>query len=254
MASPGAAALRRYANVRKSALSNKLEFGYMLQESVPPITLFDFSRKDDILDFENKEWREGDDGDIGGFSSAKAEIIHTKVEGDEVTSFLRWKGNLNNTIPDSGKVVRSGYCAIQSPLFPFGGVDLNEWDAILLKCRLSQPRTYMLNIKAETFIPEDLYHGIFPRENPAIHPLKPSNKATPGEWMSYILPFDTFLVSNRGRSKEVPQKMDSVKVENVGFTIADGVEGDFQLDVASISAICLDDDYEDFRIESRPFP
>jgi len=27
MASPGAAALRRYANVRKSALSNKLEFG-----------------------------------------------------------------------------------------------------------------------------------------------------------------------------------------------------------------------------------
>ena len=112
---------------------------------MPPLTLFDFSRKDDIEDFNNKEWREGDDRDIGGLSEGKSEII--LCENDVVPAFLRWTGKLSNTVPQGNRAVRSGYCAIQSPSFPYGGINLDEWDAIQLKCRLEQSRTYMFNLK-----------------------------------------------------------------------------------------------------------
>lgn len=167
--SQAASALRRYANAKKSVIATKMELGmflfvmiftlyptfgfivhvvlldYIIRETVPPLTLFDFARDDDVEDFENKQWREGDDGDIGGLSDGKAEIV--RCEKGDIKAFLRWSGQLNNTVPEGTRAVRSGYCAIQSPTFPYGGINLDEWDAIHLKCRLGQQRSYMFNLK-----------------------------------------------------------------------------------------------------------
>ena len=117
----------------------------MIMEKVPPLTLFDFSRDDDVKDFNNKEWREGDDRDIGGLSESSAKLIHSDT--DVHKRFLRWSGVVNNALPEGSKVVRSGYCAIQSPVFAFGGINLDEWDGIHLRCRLGIPRSYMFNLK-----------------------------------------------------------------------------------------------------------
>jgi len=235
-------AMRRFANAKKSAMSIKMEFDYMIMEKVPPLTLFDFSRDDDVKDFNNKEWREGDDRDIGGLSESSAKLIHSDT--DVHKRFLRWSGVVNNALPEGSKVVRSGYCAIQSPVFAFGGINLDEWDGIHLRCRLGIPRSYMFNLKAESFFPDDIYHGFFPRKNPSIHPLKPTTESPDG-WTDVILPFKSFLVSSRGRMKEIPLELDTVKLEHVGFTMADGVNGKFQLDIASISAVCLGDEYDE---------
>ena len=48
-----------------------------------------------------------------------------------------------------------------------------------------------------------------------VHPLKESAKKSTGGWIDVILPFNTFIVSSRGRMKEVPLELDTVKLENV---------------------------------------
>mmetsp|Transcript_1688 Transcript_1688/g.2510 ORF Transcript_1688/g.2510 Transcript_1688/m.2510 type:complete len:223 (-) Transcript_1688:213-881(-) len=220
-----------------------MDFDYMIKDTVPPLTLFDFGRDGDVSDFDNKEWREGNDSDIGGMSNANMEVISEKD-----TRFLRWKGVLSNNVPANTRAVRSGYCAIQSPIFPFGGADLNEWDALRIKYRLEksneESRRCVVNLKVQSFFPDDLYSGYFPQKTIKTHPLKPGPEKDSDGWEDVILPFEKFMLSSRGRMKEVQMSLDTVKLEHMGFTMADGVDGDFQLDIANIEAICLGDDQD----------
>lgn len=209
-----AAALRRYVNIKKNVANIKMDFEYMIKETVPPLTLFDFDRDEDVSDFDNKEWREGNDSDIGGMSSATMEVI-----AENETRFLRWKGVLNNSVPSNTRAVRSGYCAMQSPIFPFGGADLNEWDALRIKFRMDGPkeikRRCVVNLKVQSFFPDDLYSGYFPQKTIKAHPLKPVPEKNADGWDDVILPFDKFMLSSRGRLKEVQMSLDTVKLEHM---------------------------------------
>lgn len=60
-----------------------------------------------------------------------------------------------------------------------------------------------------------MYHGFFPARNPRVHPLKETPIVSTGGWTDVILPFNTFIVSSRGRMKTVPLELDTVKLEHV---------------------------------------
>lgn len=246
------------------------------REKTGPITLFDFSNLDDavdaaLVDQSRKKggWIISDDAVIGGLSKAKFELIHTsedykrimrgeppislldKIEHsenpihDEESSdfipFVRWKGTLDTTVDEKRDVQRSGYCAILSPEFPFGGADLGGlYNGLQITCR-SDGRPYSLNLRVESFIPDDVYQ-CFINIPPTIEPGSEICPETGGRFDEVMLLFQHFIVTAGGRMRVRQRELDNkVKIQSIGFTLMDGVDGPFQFDLARIRAINCDE-------------
>ena len=158
------------------------------------MSLFDFRRRDDAADARASldparrrglfpAWRASDDGVIGGYSTSRMEFVGgtndcdvdddvndaVKLnENDNVSTatpsppFLRWSGNLSTRINRQShlarNVTRSGFAAIFSPEFPFGAPLQSKYGALEICCR-TDGRTYAVNLKVETYFPEDMYQG-----------------------------------------------------------------------------------------------
>jgi hypothetical protein len=226
-------------------------------------------------------WRISDDSVIGGYSRATLELIQTPQDYQRVlrgerslsmedptrireilasrtedgtlvppafTPFVRWKGAIdtrvnqdtNANMENAGKnVVRSGFCAIRSPEFPYGGADLGgRYNGLEFTCR-SDGRPYSINLKCESFIENDMFQcfiAIPPTAEP--EPNDPSG----GPFDHVVLLFHHFSVTSGGRMRSTQRVLDdSIKIQSIGFTLMDGVDGDFQFDLARIRAINYDE-------------
>jgi hypothetical protein len=249
----GGGSVRRIIQFKRAMAHRRLE-GVKLTESpaerLKPLALFDFSRHDDAVDARNRAsgWRYSDDETIGGLSAGKLSFfpsprsdvektsdddekrvkLHTVVEEgltteksnmeeqDDIIPFLRFEGITDTTLPKaSKKVVRSGFCAIRSPEFVWGGADIGQYyNALEIKCRLDA-RIYTFNLKVRTFFYDDLYQSFITR---------PSGSTE--DWQTLILPFNDFILTAFGRIREIQRKLDGgIIIENMGITVADGKDG-----------------------------
>lgn len=166
------------------------------------------------------------------------------------TPYLRWYGRIDTTLGLGMKAQRSGFCAIQSPEFSFEGANLRGlYGGLEIQCRESTPlaetrsdkdaqnRTYTVNLKVSSVVPEDIYQGKLSLERSAYA----DSESSP--FQTFILPFADFQLTAMGREREFNRSLDYlIKVESIGFVLMDGVNGDFQLDLARVRAVnCLDD-------------
>lgn len=280
--------MRMYLNFRRQMLRKNFE---PLAADSSPITLFDFNRHDDAIDCANAEsargkgWRVSDDEVIGGYSRGKVDLIRTSadyrrwmtgeklqdqftriedtddtINGDDESSeldtkhftpFLRWSGKVDTTVGLTSDAQRSGFCAIRSPEFPFGGVDLQGlYNALEIICR-TDGRTYTVNLGVSTFFPGDMYQGYI-RIRPTYTNSSFICPETGGEYERLVLPFRSFVLTAFGRLRDVQRELDSsVEIEHIGFTLMDGRDGDFQFDLARIRAVNFDgrDVLNEARIE-----
>ena len=222
-----------------------------------PVTLFDFGLFDDAYDASIVEesskkggWRISDDEVIGGFSRGKMNLIRAeedltrvangetiaplpesprqedrKPDAEDFTPFIRWHGTLDTRIGQDSKAQRSGFCAVRSPEFPYGACNLaTRYNALEFLVR-TDGRPYTVNLKVTSFFPDDLYQNFIR--------IPPNN-----DFVRVILPFRDFLHTSVGRVREVQRILDgSIQVENIGLTLMDGKDGDFQFDLARIRAI-----------------
>jgi hypothetical protein len=241
-----------------------------------PIALFDFSNLHDAVDAalvdetSNKGgWRISDDSVIGGLSKATFELIRTgedykrimrgetplslldqiknsepptpEEEPNDFIPFVRWEGTIDTTVDEKSDVQRSGFCAIRSPEFPFAGADLGgRYNGLEIMCR-SDGRPYSLNLKVETFIPDDIFQ-CFINVPSTIEPGSEICPETGGRFDRVVLLFQHFIVTAGGRMRAQQRELDtSIKVQSIGLTLMDGVDGDFQFDLARIRAVNYDE-------------
>lgn len=160
--------------------------------------------------------------------------------------FIRWQGTIDTTVNRDGgesdkNVQRSGFCAIRTPEYPLDGANLSgRYNALEISCR-SDGRPYSVNLKCESAIMDDMYQ-CFINIPPTIKPGTEPDLETGGKFDQVVLLFQHFIVTSGGRMRARQRELDNlVQIRSIGFTLMDGVDGDFQFDLASIRAVNYDE-------------
>ncbi|KAJ2617384.1 hypothetical protein H4S08_000352 [Coemansia sp. RSA 1365] len=164
-------------------------------------------------------WLKGTDRDIGGFSDAWLDVTQA--------GHARFHGYLSQKLPEDKRFKRSGYALVrtQNPQMTVLGTDY--WDSSLyryLAIRVkADRRKYFINLKSDALIPTDIYQHLLPIR-------------TPGRWETVVIPFNMFTLTSNSVIIASQPSMYATKMESVGFSITDRLEGPFSLEFAWIKA------------------
>ncbi|KAK9409716.1 complex I intermediate-associated protein 30 mitochondrial [Crotalus adamanteus] len=173
---------------------------------------------------------------IGG----KSEIC---LKLDKNKQYAVLSGNLNTTVPRDGVTKYSGYCAMVSKpeMLAFHRTKLHDWsnfNSLCLRVR-GDGRPWMLNINPSKYDPtsvKDAYnYFIFPRGGPY--------------WEEIEVPFSKFFFTSHGRIQDGQYEMWSDRISTLGLTLADKVDGPFQLDIDFIGLLSDKSHTETFAYE-----
>ena len=119
------------------------------------------------------------------------------------------------------------------------GVDLGgRYNGLEFTCR-SDGRPYSVNLKCESFVENDMFQ-CFISIPPTVHD-STDNHDGPGPFDQVVLLFHHFSVTSGGRMRTTQRVLDDrIRIQSVGFTLMDGLDGKFQFDLASIRAVNYD--------------
>jgi Complex I intermediate-associated protein 30 (CIA30) len=247
---------RRWLRFQGDVLLKRRDFVHPLKG---PISLFDFNDLDDAQDAKNPvpysvhRWRFSDDSVIGGYSRGTVNLIQSKEDLErfergekplhdkkdpDFLPFIRWKGTLDTNVGEDAppRVVRSGFCNIRSPEFLLNGAVLTgRYNALELVLR-TDGRMYWFNIHPDTPFHGDLHQS--PINVPSSFSDATTTDSNEEPFLRTILVLKEFRHTNGGRIKEHELKLiGGVNISSIGITLMDGLDGDFQFDLASIRAV-----------------
>ena len=170
----------------------------MLSSDPKEITIFDFNRP-----ASTDVWRIVNDGVMGGLSSSQ----------------LKWQED--GTAVFSGDVSldnNGGFASVRTVPQPF---DLIKKQGILLRVK-GDGKTYKFRIRTDAYFDGVAYSLSFTTRR--------------GEWTTIELPFRDFLPTFRGRVLKNIEPIESEKIHQLGFLIADKQVGHFSMEIDWIKA------------------
>ena len=154
-----------------------------------------------------------------------------------------FSGVVSNELPKDGRTAEAGYAGIRSPyaMKSFARetyYDLSKYNKLLLKIR-GDGRNYMalLGRKGDFDIAwYDMYsYPIFTRGGPY--------------WQWLEIPFSKFYMSAKGRIQDKQDPVPREEISYFGIALADGVEGDFNLEIDYIAVLRDESWREEFAYE-----
>jgi monofunctional biosynthetic peptidoglycan transglycosylase len=167
------------------------------QDEVPEIRpIIDFSRQGGVRGVD--DWLVVNDGVMGGISTSQ---IQATSSGTAVfTGHLSLENN-------------GGFASVRTRL---DGLDLTEFDGIAIRAR-GDGRTYQLRFRTDRRFDGVTYRTTFVTK--------------PGEWTIVRLPFTKFEPTFRGRRLRGVEPLDTSRLQQLAFMVADKNEGPFRLEV-----------------------
>lgn len=180
-----------------------------------------------------------DEVDKQGGRERSLENCGEDTRGNQIpfVPFIRWTGKIDTTVGLTSDAHRSGFAAIRTTEYPYGGANLQGlYNALEIICR-TDGRVYTVNLKVSSFFPGDMYQGYI--NVPATHADKSKIcPATGGGFERLVLPFNKFALTAFGRLRDIQRELDNdVEIIHIGFTLMDGQDGDFEFDLARIRAV-----------------
>lgn len=213
----GLEGIKKHFTLMKNEFSERLLVG----PKGKPLLVHMLEQNNVIWEFRGPEsleqWTVSSDREIGGQSE-----VYLKM-GKNNTCFLY--GNLSSTTPRDGETRYSGYCSMRSkqPLTAFDRRNYHDWSSFnTLHLRIrGDGRPWMINLAPDMYFThnkEDIYsYFLYTRGGPY--------------WQDVKIPFSKFFLSSRGRIQDDQHPLWLDKVNTVGFTLGDKVDGPFQLEI-----------------------
>lgn len=142
-----------------------------------------------------------------------------------------FQGYLSQKVPKDGVISYAGYANLRSPLKykSFGRYQPYDWSMfthLVLRVR-GDGRPFNINVHMERQYNLqwfDMYSfTLFTRGGPY--------------WQIAKIPFSKFFLANKGRIQDEQRKIELNLVRTLGFTLADGYEGPFQLEIDYIGLV-----------------
>ncbi|CAL8301940.1 unnamed protein product [Boreogadus saida] len=173
-----------------------------------------------------EQWSVSSDREIGGQSEA-----YLKLGRNDNTCLLY--GSLNAAPPRDGETRYSGYCTLRSKqrLCSFDRKTHFDWtsfNTLHLRVR-GDGRPWMINLAPENYFShqkDDIYsYFLYTRGGPY--------------WQDVKIPFSKFFLGHRGRIQDDQHHLWLDKINTIGFTLGDKVDGPFQLEIDFIG-VCKD--------------
>ena len=159
-----------------------------------------------VVDFARTEpssWRAVNDGVMGGLSQSRLSGT------DAGTSVFTGVVSLENN---------GGFASVRTSL---SEVDLSEYDGLAARV-LGDGKRYRLRLRTDDRSDAIAYQATF--------------DTTSDVWQVVEIPFTSFLPTYRGRTPSEAPPLDTSKIRQIGFMIADKQEGRFRLEIAWVRA------------------
>jgi monofunctional biosynthetic peptidoglycan transglycosylase len=165
--------------------------------------LIDFSKQGVV-----ENWRVVNDGVMGGLSMSQIEATSS---GTAV-----FKGHLS--LENNG-----GFASVRTLL---DGVDLSDQDGITLRAR-GDGRTYQIRFRTDRRFDGVTYRATFVTK--------------PDQWTIVRVPFTDFEPTFRGRLLRGVEPLDTARLQQLAFMVADKKEGPFRLEIEWVKPFVRED-------------
>lgn len=158
----------------------------------------------DLVEFDgSSEWYVIDDGVMGGVSRG------TLASTDDQTVVFAGELSLERN---------GGFSSVRTDLGP---IDMSNWVGLEVRVR-GDGRTYQLRLRTDDRYDGLAYRAFFTTRD--------------GEWTTSRIPFTQFAPTFRGRIIEGAPALDTARIRQLGFLLADKQAGPFRLEIADVRA------------------
>ncbi|XP_069116218.1 complex I intermediate-associated protein 30, mitochondrial-like [Argopecten irradians] len=157
-------------------------------------------------------------------------------------------GYLCQEVPKDGISKSAGYCNMRSPsrYISFRRkrpiADIAMYNHLVMRVR-GDGRPYYLNLQMQRSFDvtyaDQFNYILFTRGGPY--------------WQTAKIPFSKFFFSHKGRNQDEQHAPDLSSIENIGITMADSVEGPFQLEIDYIAVLHDANHQEEHAYESYKY-
>mmetsp|Transcript_6495 Transcript_6495/g.11954 ORF Transcript_6495/g.11954 Transcript_6495/m.11954 type:complete len:231 (-) Transcript_6495:47-739(-) len=160
-------------------------------------------------------WQTFSDADIGGLSTSS--VRFSPEEGGKMVFEGRLSCSLTDEARESG-VSRSGYAGVRANV-PKAIQEIGDFSTLEITFK-SDAKLYVLNVKPNTSVDEDVYEAYLS--------IEPEDA---GEWLVAELPVENLILTGGGQVKD-ERIFDIGRIKGLGFALK-GMqnEGDFRLEV-----------------------